>query len=285
LLFTDYIEGFVPNKSQSFIEIQPIESFVFENISFKPNNRYFELLLKAYYKEEFQLINQLFVKELGDSKVFNYPEHLLFISNDLFSASHFIALLNFLEDQIYLFECADFDYNLKVLIERFYNEHNYQYQAQMILDVHEIIVKLKRTVISVNLADVKRLKRRERKGNLKQNIEDFLVEKGEAQKTADILNELKENDIEIEGPTLLHQLNIWNQVFARFGNGMWGLRNWIKGDAPKGSIREIVEGLLQSKDEPIHVSEILNYFETFRPISETSLLSNIRVSENIHFHF
>jgi hypothetical protein len=284
-LGTVTVEGIIPNKSQSYIEVEAIESFVFGSITFEPNERYFESLLSEFYKPEYHFINQIIENELNESKVFDCPTNFHFITNDLFIQSHFLELINFLENEIYLFECAEFEYNLKILIERFYREHNYEYQAQMISDIYELIIKFKLSNIDVKPADVKRLKKQVKKANLKQVLVDLLTEKGEAMKTGDIIHELNENGLDVEVAKLLSQMNHWSQTFSRLGNGMWGLRDWIKGDAPKGSIREIVEGLLLNRDEPIHISEILNYFETFRPISETSLLSNIRVSENIHFSF
>jgi hypothetical protein len=279
------LEGISYENPDSHIEISQPETFNFNGQECKVLDSFCELVLATYLKPEYHFLNDLFADEMNQSKVFDCKNTFYFLRDKLYKNGYFFELIKFLEGEIYLFECAEFDYNLKVLIERFYREHNYEYQPQIIKDVYEIIVKIKRPEITVNLADVKRIKRRERKTNLKQIIEDFLCEKGEAQKTADILDELRENDIEIEGPSLLHQLNIWNQTFARLGNGMWGLRSWIKGDEPKGSVREIVEGLLLNRDEPIHVSEILNYFEPFRPITEKSLLTNLWVSENIHFVF
>jgi DNA-directed RNA polymerase delta subunit len=265
--------------------MEPIEPFIFDSVNFEPNTRYHESLLHTFYREDYRFLNQILEEAIEESKVFKCTRNFYFIQNDFFNQSHFLALLIFLEKEIYQFECAEFDYNLRILIQRFYRENGYEYLTYLIDDIYEIIVKIKRPFISVRSADMKRFKRKEIKANLKQLVEDFLVERGEAQKTADILNELQDNEIELEASKLLSQLNKWSQTFVRLGNGMWALKVWIKSDGPKGSIREIVEGLLENRKEPIHVSEILNYFETFRPISETSLLSNIRVSENIHFVF
>jgi len=279
------VENCNSNKYNSFFQISPIEKFWFGNKDYLPNIRFSEILLQEFYKDEFHFINQIFSNDMEDSRVFSCAGNFYFVRKDLFQKSCFLELLKFLENEIYLFECAEFDYNLRILIVRFYSEHNYEYHNQMIDDIYEVVLKLKRTKIEVNYADVKRLKRRVTKDSLKQVIEEFLREKGEAQKTADIVYELENNDIEVDVSKLLNQLNKWPQTFARLGNGMWGLREWVKGDAPKGSIREIVEGLLETRSKPMHVSEILNYFETFRPITEHSLQSNIRVSENIHFYF
>lgn len=67
----------------------------------------------------------------------------------------------------------------------------------------------------------------------------------------------------------------------------YGLKKWQdKRDNLKGgTIRDIVEEFLNTKDEPIHITEIMKYVLKFRNTNEYSVKTNIELEENKRFQF
>jgi hypothetical protein len=193
------------------------------------------------------------------------------------------GLLNFLETEIHEFESVLFDYNLKILIRRYYQEKELRIDESTNEILFSLISRIKREVIKVDQKRVERNLKKQQNEYVRQMIEDYLRRENQAKRTYHIIELLKSNYIEIETYKLLSQMNKWTQTFSRVGNGLWGLTEWLESKNTKGSIREIVEKLLAQHNNPLHISEIISFLKEFRPITEHSLLSNIKVSENIHF--
>ncbi len=77
-------------------------------------------------------------------------------------------------------------------------------------------------------------------------------------------------------------------IFIFFGRrSTYGLRKWetdqdnVKG----GTIRDIIEEYLMTKDSPVHISEILVHVLKYRKTNERNVLTNIKMEENKRFVF
>jgi hypothetical protein len=78
-------------------------------------------------------------------------------------------------------------------------------------------------------------------------------------------------------------------IFTCFGRkSTYALRKWEleKVNFKGGTIKELVEEYLQTKDKPQHISKIVLHVLKFRPDSnKRSILTNIKIDENRKFHF
>lgn len=279
------IENGELDSSSNIWEIRHFENFFFESKPFKTNSKITECLYLNYFQQEFVYINNITPLVNGKSPVFDCKNNFYFISKKFASETHFLKLILFLDEEIYAFESLMFEYNLQVLIFRFYQENSLSFEKKSLELLFNIISKIKREEVEIDSNKLRKIIRNQNNENIKKIIEDFLRTTNQAKKTNEIINELRLNHVEIDNVQLLPLLNKWSQTFSRIGNGAWGLTDWLTSKTIKGSIREIVEKLLSESERPLHISEFLSYFESFRPISESSLISNIKISENIKFQF
>jgi hypothetical protein len=277
------IESLQTDRSNIFLEIQHFDNFWFNSELFKTNSIFSHYLLPRYLEPDHIYINQLSPLVEGKSAVFDCKDYFYFVSKEFSEKINFPALLEFLNDEIYNFESSMFDYNLKILIGRYFSENELPIEKNSLELVFNFILKIKREIVEVIPSRIGKVQRNKNKEDIKRIVEEFLGKSNQAKKTKEIIAELQSNNIEIEPTKLLHHLNKWTHIFSRVGNGAWGLTEWLTSKKMKGSIREIVEKLLIESERPLHISEILSFFQKFRPMVETSLVANIKVSENINF--
>jgi hypothetical protein len=277
------IENVYSNNLNNYYVIENIEEFDFGDNKIIPHFKLFSLFLSFYFKQDYFLLNDYSPLENNYLRVFECKNKSVLISKEFNEIANFLKLIEFLEEEIFAFETYSFDYNLKVLIKRFYIENGLQIENNLLESLYNLISIIKNEEIKIDLAKLKKLENKSFKENIKLIIQDLLINKKQAQKTNVLIEELSNNNIGIESSKLLNLLNKWPQTFVRVGNGAWGLKEWLTSKAIKGSVREIVEKLLDESESPLHISEILSFFNSYRPISETSLISNIKASENIYF--
>ncbi len=285
--FKDYLvlENVVPNGSDSIIEINPISNFKFNGKDFASNFNRDKVVLSSFLKDEYTIINDLLLIRNPKKVVFDFKTTLFFLKKELVEDVRISELLEFLNEQIYEFETVQFDYNLRILIERFYKESDQNLASEIIDVLLTLIKKIKVENILVDMGKLHRLEKSQRTDEIKSLVEDLLRGSQSGIRTQTILEFLSQNHIEIGIQQLLAILGRATQQFARIGHGAWVLKELLPNNEMRGSVREIVEGLLNDTEKPLHISELLSFFKTFRPLSEHSLRTNLKVSENIHFTF
>ena len=111
----------IGNFSQkNFVELKDFEHFSFKGNLITPNTELSKFVCQKIYLN-YSLIDEL-IK--SDSRSFELPTKNLFISKVFISRTEFLKLLEWADEQIYSFEIISFEYNLEILIQRFYNEHD-----------------------------------------------------------------------------------------------------------------------------------------------------------------
>jgi hypothetical protein len=148
-----------------------------------------------------------------------------------------------------------------------------------------LIQKIKVENIPVEPGKIKRIELSKKEDDILSHIQDFLRNSQTGKRTRTIIEYLKQQNVGIGLQQLLALLGKSTNKFARVGHGAWVLKEWLPDNKLKGSVREIVDGILNDSEKPLHFSEILSFFQTFRPITENSLRTNLKVSENFHFTF
>jgi hypothetical protein len=197
-----------------------------------------------------------------------------FIEKEFAESIEFIKLLRWADQEIFQFSVIEFDYNLSVLIKRFFIEHNISIVTADFEGLDGLFQNYIRTDWTMFNVIRKKNLRNQSKVQLVDKIENILLDAAKPLKTREILLELNKDEPDIGKLKLLKVLNKSTNRFSRLGSGMWGLIN--NEFHVHGSLRDIVTRKLNEVDIPLHISEILNYICTFRPISEHSLLSNLR---------
>ncbi len=279
------IENVVSGNAETFLEIKPILDFSFNGKDFYSNGRRDKDVLAGWLEDKFCFINELPMFKGSQSAVFDMTGHFYFLNKEMAVQARVSELLAYLEKEIYDFESVQFEYNLNVLIRRFYQESRLIVDSFSIDAIIELVGKIKTSEVQFNPSLIRKVEKNRRNDEIKELILDFMEGEQHSKTTQAIFDYLAERHIEINIQQLLFLLGKSTQEFARIGLGRWVLKKRLPQNQIKGSVREIVERLLKDAEKPLHVSEIIDYFKTFRPISERSLRTNLRVSENIHFTF
>jgi hypothetical protein len=256
-----------------FIKIQKIDNFTFKQILYTPNLKLTKIVFNVIYNE-YRLLDDI-IEELDENLSFKNID--LMISKEFLKKTNFELLIKFLNQEIYNFEIVGFEYNFKILISRFYNENNYLIDNELMPTLYKIIQMLIKDNWEINQRLVNKNIKQEFKSNLISHLEDYLINKKEAEKTAILLDFIIESGIQINLSELLDCLNSYNS-FVRIGNGFWIHKDYIDSSKIKGSIFEISLMLFNEKDRPIHISEIYDYISPYRDVTIKSLITNIQTT-------
>lgn len=272
--------------SSTFIGLSNFESFNFYGKIYTPNLEFTSLVYQCLLGEDYISFNQLIEETVVLNKSFELKEQNLFIAKTFIKNYHINELLNFLNEEIYNFEITEFEYDLEMLISRFYIENKIEIRKTIIISIHEeLIQKVKKDDWDLSSTVIKKQKKQEYYNKVINLTFDFLKMCDSAQKTKSLVENLAQNQIIIDKIELLRFLNGQTSTFMRFGNGLWGLTEWQVELNLKGSIREIVEDILEVKDIPVHISELLETINKVRPITRHSLDTNLRADEHNAFKF
>lgn len=269
-----------------FIEVPNIEHFEFDNRLITPNPTLSKLAFRLIFKDKLILIDDILNKLLIEIKSFDVTQANIFIKPEFAHQSHLSELLRFLNTEIYNFEIVSFEYDLKILITRFYRENDIPVLSRDETDtLYRIVLKIKKKEFLIEMMDLKRIAKKERTNHILKIAEELLKESNSPLKTQVLLNAINDNGIDIDVHQLLHKLGKHKNTFIRLGNSLWGLKERDQVEELRGSLREIVEDILLKRDMPIHISELIAIIEKMRPISLLSLNSNLRASESKMFKF
>ncbi|MBL0310170.1 MAG: hypothetical protein IPP77_10970 [Bacteroidetes bacterium] len=264
---------------------EPFKKFNFNGELLTPNYRLGYHALKIFYRDKFSLLDELLYDVLEQNRTFGYEDGYLFVSEKYIEKVNLSGLIVFLECEIYEFESVRFDYNLQVLIERFYKENNILIEKTEVEKIYRFILKIKLSEISIAVGNLKRNEKKLLNAKISEIIEDYLTNSNQAKRTKELIAVLSESNINIDRAQLLLTLKGMPETFIRMGNGLCGLRKWSKSQNLQGSIREIVEHQLSNIDTPLHISEILTLLGNFRDVSKHSIVTNLKLTENRVFKF
>ena len=277
----------LPNATEKlYIEIQNIEHFEFDGCLITPNPTLSKLAFRLIFKDKLILVDEILKELLIEINSFDVTQANIFINPEFVKKSHLSQLLQFLDTEIYNFEIVSFEYDLKILITRFYRENDLTVLSRDEIDIlYRIILRVKKKEFLIEKMDLKRIVKKERTNHILKIAEELLKEANAPLKTQVLLNAINDNGIEMDVHQLLHKLGKNKNTFIRLGNSLWGLKERDQIEELRGSLREIVEDILLKRDMPIHISDLIAIIEKMRPISLLSLNSNLRASESKMFKF
>jgi len=269
---------------QSYLDFPNIEPFEFNGAWFAPNSNLTKLVFQLLLKDKFVLIDDILSDLHTENKSFDLDQLNVFINKEFLAKAQLVKLFQFLNGEIYNFESIGFEYDLRILIERFYRENDYTNLNRDEIDkLDSLIRRIRKKELQIDPVDLKRIAKREQNDRILTIVEELLRER--PLKTQEILSAINSNGFDLDITQLLHKLGKHKSTFVRLGNSVWGLTKLQQVDNLRGSLREIVEDILLKRSDPIHISELIGIIEKMRPISVESLNSNLRASESKMFIF
>jgi len=270
-----------------FLDLQSISHFAFNESLYTPNLELSKALHKVALSENFIVADEL-LQELSPpgARCFNSKNRNLLLNKAAIERLDCKHLLEFLDREIYNFEKLQFDYDLRVLIKRFYKENTHQdIEKHELNALYELIEKIKKDAPLVDIRNRKKTEKKEKTNRILEIAEKVILSNGSPMKTNDILQAVHGYNIEVDTQQLLHKLGRCKEIFTRLGNSFWGLKEYHQIDHLTGSLREIVQDILLSHHEPIHITELAEIISKMRPISIKSLATNLKLAESKSFVF
>ncbi len=111
--------------------------------------------------------------------------------------------------------------------------------------------------------------------NIRDKIFVILEARKEPMHFSDIANEIKESNFKRKNVTIqaIHNELIKDQRFVLIGRGIYALSSW---GYKKGTISEIITGILEKAGEPLSREEIVKQVLKTRKVKETTILLNLQ---------
>jgi hypothetical protein len=273
------------SSGSEIIELTPqfFKYVTFDNKNIYENNKYFLLIYSILLRESYCHIDMVIFNSEIEKNSFVTSEYCFFISNKFLENVKFPEFINWIDIEIYNFELNNFVYDMTTLITRFYDEKEIIIEYQAIMTLQRIVEHSLRTDWSDIQGTIDKNKRKQEKESILELIYGFIKESNWPQKTEIILDFLKENYLELSRSYLLHLLGKNSFRFKRAGNGYWGISEFDNFNS--GSLRSIIIDKLNKSSNPIHISEILEYVNTFHKTTARSIITNLKCDENNTFHF
>jgi hypothetical protein len=252
-------------------------------IQINGNFKFISSVYTRLLNESHMNINNLILEKNNAFKSFEPFTYPLFLSNEYILKSNFLAFIKWIDIELFNFEVAEFEYDLGVLVRRYYKENHIDVNDEIIKILVAILNKICRKDWSDFYQSKAKTKRIQRKEEIFNLLTDFISSKNHPQRSDALVEHLNHNYIEISKIQMLALLNRSQSNINRVGNGLWTISELSNGAS--GSLREIVAKKLLEYDDPLHISQLLNYIETIRPISERSLLTNLKTDDDKRFIF
>lgn len=282
LHYSSFTNQYFETNSKTFVKTEDID-FDYLEQTFTPNPKLGNCIYKSILKNDFD--NCLDIYEITKSEFNALNKSSLegvFISKKLNSSINFADFLKWIEEQLFNFEKYDIEFDMEVLILRYFNSSN-QIENKLVNQLAEFISENKSDFTGTTIR--RKGERELRKMETVNLCHSYIEQLNQPVKTNELIEMLFKNGIQVEKQELLKLLNNQRDQFSSFGHGSWALSSWRSDGLIGGSIRDIVLSLLNNTEDPLHVSEILNYLAQFRQVTLRSLLTNLRAANNGVFIF
>lgn len=275
-------------KDKEIIRIFPEYSISSVNSHLVENNSYFIKLYSYLLRDKYLHINSALYTNQKILKSFIKTESCIFLSIKFLGKIRFELFIDWIDQEINNFEVLEFEYNLGVLIKRYFNEHRLFIDKQEfndLVNVIQVVKKKNQSDIKINISKRRKLINKAKFSTIVDESYLFLKEKNKAQSTQTILDYLIGKSIEVNKINLLRFLNSQSSIFSNFGFGTWVLNEW--GYSTKGikSFVEITENLLTKRNDPIHISELYEYINLRKKVQLRSIETNLKVAIHNPFVF
>jgi len=283
----DQLKGWSPLYTINFLDLIVFDSTNF-NAEFslpdskKPTTYVYQLILLYLLKNEYILINDL-LDTRYNAKALESPDVLIFLKIKApINKEILIRMFNWLDEEIVNFELAQFEFDIFVLVKRFFNE-SYIVVDDGILNDLTYIVKLAKVDFSGTTIERKGLKNQD-KSRIRELIIHFFNEVKRPAKTKEIQVYLDNNYNFRTIPQILAILRDATDVFRSLTTGLWVLAEWEAYKGYSGSLRDLILTRLNTSDEPLHISEILSYVSNFKITNERNILGNLKLMDSREVH-
>lgn len=257
--------------------------FYDDNINLK--GRFLNLLVASYYYPEFLPLSSLVSDSGKKLRCFKTNLDNILIKSSITSRFDVNNFFTWMDDQMYMFELAEFEYDIDVLAKRYFQEIETNSEIHGLREITNVLKTVKVDSVSLDESTIRRNAKQKLKNDLKGALIEHLSDKVDAVKTSEILDHLRCLNYSIDTIDLLRFLNTNNQTFAPFGVGFWGLKEWSKDGLDTGSLKGSVERILLDSAIPLHVSVIMDKLNNRRKVTEKNLMTNLRINNNANFIF
>jgi hypothetical protein len=129
------------------------------------------------------------------------------------------------------------------------------------------------------------IRKREHNSRIISICVECLKEADSTLSTKDLIEKLREEHIDITPAYLRELLNDASDRLMKFGANSWALAEWKDRGMLAGNFRQLAAQLLEKSPDPIHLSEIHRYIQSFRPVPYRSLETTLRASQKPEFIF
>ncbi|HET8883988.1 MAG TPA: sigma factor-like helix-turn-helix DNA-binding protein [Candidatus Saccharimonadales bacterium] len=111
--------------------------------------------------------------------------------------------------------------------------------------------------------------------NIRDKIYVILAENGKPMHFSDIAKSIKDSEFKRKDVTTqaIHNELIKDKRFVLIGRGIYALDNW---GFSKGTVADIITGVLKDANEPLHRDEIVKRVLKSRQVKETTILLNLQ---------
>lgn len=111
--------------------------------------------------------------------------------------------------------------------------------------------------------------------NIRDKIYVILAENGKPMHFSDIAKSIKDSDFKRRNVTTqaIHNELIKDKRFVLIGRGIYALDNW---GFSKGTVADIISGVMKEAGEPLHRDEIVRRVLKSRQVKETTILLNLQ---------
>ena len=276
------LKEILESTASELLILDDFEHFMFRDIRFTPNKEFSKIVYEKIYTN-YTSINKLLKDHF---KSFEIPNINLFILKTFIEKTQLIKLLEWADEQIYSFEIISFEYNLEILIQRYFSEYDVSIDKGDLKTLYLILSKIKKDIIEVNIRVRRRMENKKYKEDIVNKVYSFLKDKNEGQSTKSMLKHLNESNTEIKKSDLLKFLHTSSSTFSFLGMGNWNLTEWNRSNGQtRGNFMQLIKNLLHDKNEPLHISELYDYINTMKKVSINSLSSNLKLETKGPFRF
>lgn len=254
-----------------------------DNRIYSPNEKILKILYQAMYYDTHIEIDRLLLELKYKTKSFDFQDNLILLNRKSVTEYNIGDFIKWIDAEIYNFEVVEFEYDINVLVNRYFIESNIIIPSNLSGKFAFTLSKYIKKEWPERRMHLKRESKKQKIDQICEICSNLISRESNPLKTQDILMELETQEIEIGKQDLLNILNSKGNMFVRLGNGLWQLKDKIDNSLLKGSLRQMVSNLIIQNGEPMHVSEILMEIGKYRPINEHSLLTNLRADESAEF--
>lgn len=268
----------VRDKISFRVLLEEKTDFIFDDVLHDPNFDYKKLFFMELFRQEHIIIDEIFDNLSSNKIIYDISKVIIFIKTEAVKRLKLTNFFEFINSEIYNFEIAEFEYDLNVLIKRFFESNSISISNKEIDDLAGLLNSLERNPLFISKRLHNEIIKQRELNIIYESILQIISNFNSSFRTNDLLSNLHNAGVEIDKRHLLIVLNHFPE-FKKFGSDTWLYVNNIYSDQLEGSLVQIVANILDTYKVPKHISEFIDLFSNFRLIDERSLLTNLKSSK------